>query len=166
MVLRYFRVSVLHPVSQVVYRFTNPVLAPVEGLLYPKTGRKPQYDWICLGFIVLVEFVKFLLLGWLSYQTVIPVLWLLVLVIGDLIVQPCNLLFYALLIRIVLSWVNQHWTEHPAAGILIMVTEPVIRLGRKIIPDISGFDFGPFIMMIILKVITMFISASMPLPFI
>jgi YggT family protein len=166
MIIRYFRVSALHPVSQVIYRFTNPLMGFIEKHIYPKSSRLPRYDRVCLAFIVIIECLKFLVLGWVVYQATIPFGWLLLLVAGDMIVQPCNLLFYALLIRVILSWVNPHWSKHPAADILILVTNPLIRLGQKIIPNISGFDFGPFIIMILLKVITLFISASMPLPLI
>lgn len=165
-ILRYFRVSRLNPISQTIYRFTDPVPGFIESHIYPKTARRPRYDWVSLSCIILLECVKFLLLGWLAYQARVPFSWLMLLVAGDLIVQPCNLLFYALLLRVILSWVNPHWTQHPAANLVILVTNPAIYLGRKIIPDISGFDFGPFIMMIVLKVITLFISASMPLPLI
>lgn len=165
-IIRYFRVSTLHPVSQVIYRFTNPVMGLIDQHVYPKSSRLPRYDWVCLGFIVIIECIKFLLLGWLLYRATIPFGWLILFVAGDIIVQPCNLLFYALLIRVILSWVNPHWSRHPAADFLIMITNPAIRLGQKIIPNISGFDFGPFIILIVLKVITLFISASMPLPLI
>jgi len=161
--LRYFRISILHPVSRTVYSITSPVLTPIERHVSRYTKRPSRYDWICLSFIALIEFIKFLLLGWLSYQVIIPFAYLLLFVLADLVVQPCNLLFYALLIRVILSWVNPQWSRHPAAGVLILVTDPLIRLGQRIIPNISGFDFGPFIIMIILKVITLFITASMPL---
>lgn len=163
MILRYFRVSSLHPVSQVVYRATNPVMGFIEKHVYPKSSRLPRYDWVCLAFIVIMECIKFLLIGWVVYHATMPFGWLLLFVAADIIVQPCNLLFYALLIRVILSWVNPHWSRHPAADILILITNPLIRVGQRIIPNISGFDFGPFIMMILLKVITLFISASMPL---
>lgn len=163
-ILRYYRVSLLHPVSLAVYRITSPVMGPIARRVSGNKKRPPRYDWVCLGFIVLIEFLKFLLLGWLTYQIVIPFAYLMLFVLADLIVQPCNLLFYALLIRVILSWVNPQWRLHPAAGVLTLVTDPLILLGRKIIPDISGFDFAPFIIMIILKVITLFISANMPLP--
>lgn len=166
MILRYFRVSSLHPVSQVIYRFTNPAMSFIEKHVYPKSSRLPRYDWVCFGFIVITECIKFLLLGWVTYHATIPFIWLFLFVAGDIIVQPCNLLFYALLIRVILSWLNPQWSRHPAADVLVLITNPLIRLGQKIIPNISGFDFGPFIIMILLKVITLFISASMPLPLI
>ena len=163
-ILRYFRVSALHPIGLTVYSYTNPILMPIENLFRRGKNARPRYDWICLAFIIVIEFVKFSILGLLTYKIVIPFIYLAILVLADLIVQPCNLLFYALIIRVVLSWVNPQWQQHPAASILIMVTQPLIRFGHKIVPDISGFDFSPFIMMIILKVITLFISASVPVP--
>jgi|GEM_PF-1266094 len=161
--LRYFRVSALHPIGQAIFRLTSPLFRHLERKLYAGK-RLPRYDWLTLLVIILVEFVKFLILGWLVYQTTLPVLYLLLFVAADLIVQPCNLLFYALLIRVILSWVNPQWQQHPAADILKLITNPLLILGRKIIPDISGFDFGPIIVLAGLKVITLFISASMPLP--
>ncbi|MGQ3892226.1 YggT family protein [Legionella sp. CNM-4043-24] len=161
--LRYFRVSALHPMGHAIYRLTSPLFKTLETRFYAGK-RLPQYDWLTLLVIVVIEFIKFLLLGWLVYGTTLPLLYLILFVAADLIVQPCNLLFYALLIRVILSWVNPEWQRHPAADILKLVTNPLLLLGRKIIPDISGFDFGPIIVLAGLKVITLFISASMPLP--
>jgi YggT family protein len=162
MILRYFRVSSLHPFHQMILRLTNPIFSVVEKKMY--AGKRiPRYDWPCLIVIILVELVKFLLLGWLVYKTTLPVIYLILFVAADLIVQPCNLLFYALLIRIILSWVNPQWQSHPAADILKLITNPLLILGRKIVSNTSGFDFGPFIVLIILKIISLFISASMPL---
>jgi YggT family protein len=166
MILRYFRVSSIHPVGQLIFSLTNPVLMPLERQMYRGQKRLPRYDWICLLAIVVIEFIKFIVLGLITYLIFLPFIYLIILVIADLIVQPCNLLFYALIIRVVLSWVSPQWQQHPLASILILVTDPLIRLGRKVVPDISGFDFSPFIMMVILKVITLFISASVPLPLI
>lgn len=161
--LRYFRVSALHPVGQAIFRLTSPLFSAIEKKYYANK-RLPRYDWLTLVAIILVEFIKFLILGWLVYQTTLPLLYLLLFVVADLVVQPCNLLFYALLIRIVLSWLNPQWQLHPAADILKLITNPLLLLGRKIVPNISGFDFGPIIILAGLKVITLFISASMPLP--
>ncbi len=162
-VLRYFRVSHLNPLNQLVYQLTNPILGFIERHILSKTARLPQYDWVAFSAIVFVEIVKFLLLGYITYQALLPFSQLILLVLASLIIEPCNLLFYALLIRVVLSWLRPDWERHPMASVLILITEPLIRFGHKIVPNISGFDFAPFIMMIILKVITLFISAQVHL---
>lgn len=161
--LRYFRVSALHPMGHMVYRLTNPLFSPLETLLYAGK-RLPRYDIVALVAIVLVTCCKILALCWLSYQRILPLFWLPVFVVADLVVQPCNFLFYALLIRILLSWVNPQWQQHPAADLLKLITNPLLILGRRIVSNNSGFDFGPLIVLVLLKVIVLFISASLPLP--
>lgn len=161
--LRYQRVSTLHPISQMVYRLTDPILKPVEKIVVKQRKTPPKYDWICFAFIILVEFVKFTITGLIAYHQLLPLSYLLLFVAADLIVQPLNLLFYALLIRVIMSWVRPDW-RNPVADLLNLLTNPLIRIGHKLIPDISGFDFAPYIMMVLLKVITIFISASMPIP--
>ena len=160
--LRFYRVSPLHPFAKMIYQLTNPLLKPFERFAYTD-NRPPRFDWLCLIFLILLEIIKFIVLVWLFYNRMLPLYLLSLFVLGDLIIQPINLLFYALLARIILSWMNPQWQQHPVKDILQLLTNPLIRLGHKIIPDISGFDFAPFIMMVILKLITLFISASMPL---
>ncbi|MCX7118532.1 MAG: YggT family protein, partial [Legionellales bacterium] len=81
--------------------------------------------------------------------------------LADLIIQPCDLLFYALLIRVIMSWVNPHW-QHPLTTILHAVTEPMLQQIRRYLPILAGLDFSPFIMMILLKIVTLFVGASLP----
>lgn len=158
--LRYFRVSALNPISQVIQKLTSPILGPLSNVGANKT-RLYRYDWICFCVLILIELLKFLSIDLLFLASKLP--WKLVplYALADLIVQPCNLLFYAILIRVIMSWVNPKW-QHPVADLLRLVTEPPLRLGRLIIPDISGFDFSPYLMLIILKVITLFIGSSLP----
>lgn len=162
-IMRYFRVSHLNPLSKIVYQFTNPWLGFVESHVYSKASHLPRYDWVCLAAIALIEAIKFTLLTLINFQAFLPLPWLLLFVMAAMVIGLCNLLFYALLLRVVLSWLKPHWEQHPMAPILIRLTEPAIALGHKILPNISGFDFSPFLIMVSLKVITLFVSSSMPL---
>ncbi|KTD48585.1 YggT family protein [Legionella rubrilucens] len=161
--LRYFRISALHPISQGINGLLNPIIGPVERLVYRKQPAPKRYDWITLLFVIAVELIKFFLIGLIVYGAIMPFSYLLLFTAADLIVQPLNLLFFMVLIRALMSWINPQW-HHPAGEVLAVMTNPLLALGRKIIPDISGFDFSPIIIMIMIKVITLFISASMPLP--
>lgn len=159
--LRYFRVSALHPVSQVIYSLTNPVIQPIERLIYPEKSPVKRYDWICFALIVILELIKFTVLSLLIFKAMMPVTYLILFALVDLIIQPCNLLFYLILIRVIMSWVNPTW-HHPVADIMRLITEPLLSLGRQLVPNISGFDFSPFIILIILEVVTLFLRASLP----
>lgn len=160
--LRYFKISHLNVFSQLIYSVTNPIVNPVNILLRLKPKPHIAFDWTAFGVLILIEAIKILLLGLLTYQILIPIIYLVIFVIADLIIQPCDLLFYAILIRVVLSYVNPGLV-HPILDFLRVVTEPLLKLGRRVVPDISGFDFSPFIMMVILKIISLFITYSLPL---
>ena len=159
--LRYFRISSLHPISQTIDRLTYLLVKPLQGLFKSSNMRSNRYDWPCLTVLVIAELLKFSLFNLLALGT-LPFIPLLVLhTLAELIVEPCNLLFYAILIRVVISWVNPHW-RNPLAEVLYTFTEPMLRLARGMIPVFSGIDFSPFILMTLLKIITLFIGASLP----
>jgi YggT family protein len=164
--LRYFRVSSLHPISQAINKTTNPIVMPLDKVFITnktptKKPRLSRYDWACFCVLVLIELLKFAGIDLLFLGAKLPWALIPLYVLADLIVQSCNLLFYALIIRVVMSWVNPMW-QHPISDILRLITDPLLRLGRRVIPDISGFDFSPYLVLVILKVITLFISAEMP----
>lgn len=159
--LRYFRISNLHPISQGIHKLTNPIIMPLNNLIRTNKKRLSKYDWGCLCVLVFIELLKFELIDLIFLSQKLPWKFIPLYALADLIVQPCNLLFYAILIRVIMSWVNPMW-QHPAADLLRIITEPLLRLGRLIIPDISGFDFSPYLMLAILQVITLFIGTLLP----
>ena len=160
--LRFFCVSTLNPMSQLIYKVTDPIVQPLSMVFKQQPQKNLKYDWVSFIVLVVVEFIKILCISLMAFGKLIPLLLLVIYVIADLIIQPCNLLFYAIIIRVVMSFANPEW-NHPLNDLLRLVTEPLFRLGRRIIPDISGFDFAPFIILMILEVITLFIEHLLPL---
>ncbi len=160
--LRYFRVSTLHPVSQSINKVTNPIIMPLNHMIKtPTKARLSRYDWPCFCALVLVEILKFLAIGALFLGAMLPLSFIPLYTLADLIVEPLNLLFYAIIIRVIMGFINPSW-HHPIADLLRLVTEPVLRLARQFIPDIAGLDFSPYIVLVLIKVITLYISASLP----
>lgn len=160
--LRYFKISSLNAFSQLIYHVTDPLITPLNKLLQIKNQALATYDWVSFAVLILAEFCKFICLGLIAYHAWIPFSYVVLFVMADLIIQPCDILFYAILIRVIMSFANPGW-RHPLADFLRIITEPLLIIGRKIVPDISGFDFSPFIIMMMLKVITLFISSYLPL---
>lgn len=159
--LRYLRISALHQVSQLIYKVTNPLVNPVSYLLKQKNQVGQKYDIATIITLVFFVFLKIISMSLLMLHTLMPVEFILVYMLADLIIQPCDILFFAILIRVVMSFVNPYW-HGPIADFLRLLTEPLLKLGKKIIPDISGFDFSPYLIMLLLKIITLFINASLP----
>lgn len=159
--LRYFYVSTLNPLGQWVYQVTEPILAPIRQSINVRALTQGRYDWICLGLLFAVEMVKFLIIATLFFRGRFP--WILIAIypLFDMLIQALDIFLYAILIRVVVSWVNPTW-RHPFADLLIIVTEPALSWVRKYMPDIAGIDFSPFVLLIVIKAVTIFISATMP----
>ncbi|HAT2137746.1 TPA: YggT family protein [Legionella pneumophila] len=159
--IRFFRISAINPFSQLIHTITDPLVKPLYWIIKKPLQPGQKYDWIAFGVLILVEFFKIISLSLLIYHAIIPFLFIFLYILVDLIIQPCEILFFAVLIRVIMSYVNPKW-QHPLGDFLRVITTPILRLGRIIVPDISGFDFSPFIIMVILKIITLFLSASLP----
>lgn len=157
--LRYFRVSALNPLSELIHKITDPLVAPFHRFLKPQPGQ--IYDEANFVVLLLIELIKMIIISLIALHTVMSVGYLLAYILADLIIQPCDLLFFAILIRVIMSFANPAWSG-PVASFLFILTDPLLKIGRRIIPDISGFDFSPFIILMILKVITLFVHACLP----
>jgi YggT family protein len=160
--LRYFRVSALHPASQVVIGLTNPLLNPINTLFSLLKLKNGRYDWACLFLITCIELLKFTLIGPLFMSAMLSPALILLFTGASLIVEPCNLLFYAIILRIIMSWINPGF-QHPMANLAYYITEPMLFQIRKRLPQTAWLDFSPLFAIVILKIVTLFITASMPL---
>lgn len=161
--LRYFRVSTMNPITQAINSLTNPIVMPITQMFGKPKTPKSRYDWPCFCILVMVELLKFIAIGTLFLGVKLPWSFLPLYTLADLIAEPCNLLFYALIIRIIMSWVNPRW-HHPLVEILRLTTDPLIHKAQMIVPTTSsGFDFSPYLILIILKIITLYISVALPL---
>lgn len=71
---------------------------------------------------------------------------------GRLLDTLFNLYILAVIIRVVLSWVNVD-SYHPVVQFLIKITEPVLSRIRKVVPPISGIDLSPMILIFALYIL-------------
>ena len=159
--LRYFKFSRLNSFSNLIYTITDPLVYPFYRLFHQNPHHVKQYDWVSLVALLIVETIKIMLLSLIAFHALIPSLLLLLYIVADFIIEPCNLMIYAIILQVVIQFIHPH-KQHPAAEFLSVLTRPMFALGQKIIPNISGFDFSPLIIIVILKVITLSISSSLP----
>lgn len=132
-----WRVEFRNPVSQFLYRFTNPVLAPLRKLL-PTRGRVN-------GAALLVAWVLELLKVVLTFALVglFPGLG------GWLLLAAARLLDFLLLLYVVLifGWALASMIGgdplHPLLRFVAQLVEPPLRPLRRRLPSLGGLDFSP-----------------------
>jgi YggT family protein len=143
-----------NPLSQFIYRYTNPVLAPIRKLL-PNWRRINLAALLVVWLTVLIErLVIFLLAGFVP-----SVLGLLVLSLGDLL--DFVLLFY---IIVIFGWSLMTMLSvdpyQPLVRLAGAMVEPVLRpLRGKMV--VGMIDFSPTVVVIVLLLARILLAAPL-----
>jgi YggT family protein len=159
--MRYFSINRFSPISQSIYQITDPGIAPIQQHLLRGKVIKGPYDWACFVLLAFCVFVKMVVLGLFLLKKLLPISYLVFYTAVDLIVEPCNILFYAIILRALMSWFNPHW-QNPFASLLIDITEPILRTIRRVLPNLGMVDFSPLVAIILLKVIELLFLGLLP----
>lgn len=62
-------------------------------------------------------------------------------------------LSWAILIRVLLSWIPGLNQDNPLVRILRQVTDPILEPARRFIPPIGGLDLSPVIVLLLLQLL-------------
>ena len=86
----------------------------------------------------------------------IPFVYLLLAAVGELVVLAFNVFIFAIVIQVIISWVNPG-TYNPVNALLHSITRPVLAPVQRLIPPISGIDLSPLVALIGLQVLKMLV---------
>ena len=143
-----------NPLSQVIYRYTNPVLAPLRRVL--PNWRRINLSALLLAWVVLL-LKRLLLFALMGLMPRIP--GLLVLAVADLL--DFVLLFYIVL---VFGWsllsmfaVDRH---QPALRLAECIVAPLLNPLRGKLTA-GAIDFGPMVVLIVLFLARMLVTAPL-----
>ena len=151
--LQVLRADFYNPLSQFVVRFTEPVLAPLRRIV-PRVGRIEGGALLVMLGAQMIEY-------WLVYgmKGLEPSLAGLAVVSAAELLDLCTTVFFwAILIRVVLSWVNPG-IRHPASDIVYSLTEPVLAPARRALPSMGGFDLSPILVLVGLQLVNLLLIA-------
>jgi len=151
-----------NPISQFLVKVTNPGLKPLRRIIPGFAG----IDFSSIVLALLLQLAATSSLALLhSYSVPNPLSMLIWGLIG-LTGMVINFYFVAILVSIILSWVNPG-AYNPITLLLHQLTEPVMAPFRKLVPAIGGLDISPifvFITINILQIVIGHIGASVGLP--
>lgn len=147
-----------HPIRQFILQYTHPLLDPIHKIV-------PNYGNVDIGLLLLLfvlENIKLLLLFLLAWQfpnLAMLAVWSIFLIINTFI----NFYIFAILFRLLISWIIPIYTNHPAMQILFVTTEPILKPLRRRFAPITGFDWTPLVVIVCLKIISMLIIYALML---
>lgn len=64
-----------------------------------------------------------------------------------------TILSWAILIRVLLSWIPNLDRSNVAVQLLMQITDPVLEPARRIIPPIGGIDISPIVVLLLLRLL-------------
>ncbi|MGA7979497.1 MAG: YggT family protein [Chromatiaceae bacterium] len=155
--LQWTRADFYNPISQLVVKLTSPILRPLRQVI-PGYGGVDLASLVVAWLLQALELALLTLILGLDRNLAGALAW----AIPALISLAINMLLFAILIRVILSWVNPD-PYHPAAALLDRLTEPVLGPARRLIPPISGLDLSPMVVMIALVVLEMLLIPPLKL---
>jgi YggT family protein len=140
------RASFYNPVSQFIVTLTQPPLQFLRRFIPGLFG----VDLAAVALLVALQILEIYFIAWL--QGAAPAAGgVIVLAIAQLIEFTIYVYIVAILIRVVLSWVNPYGTRHPVGDLLYSLTEPMLAPARRLIPPIGGLDLSPIAVFVLLQ---------------
>lgn len=145
------RADFYNPFAQAVMKLTNPLLLPLRRAIRPWN----RIDLASLVLAVLLQLVNVVAVTWcanrLGYGLAYSPLFLLMWTVLKLIYILVNLYFFTILVEALSSWFAQG--RSPVDGMLRPLNAPLLRPVRRVLPPLSGLDFSPLVVLLILQVI-------------
>jgi len=150
-VLQLVRASFNNPLSQMVVTLTNFAVKPIRKIL-PSWGK---FDLSTLFLAIVTQFLLQMCLIWLRdfpLSVAGQSVWAGIIGMSFLGVFRTflDIFFYALLLQVILSWVNP---QSPVSGVLNSLTKPILGPIQRVLPTASGIDFSPIVALIFLQMI-------------
>ena len=147
--LRFFcqacKVNYYNPVTQSIVKLSGYLVKPFE---YIGLNLTPYF---LFKILFLFTFLKLYLPLIFNSQTY-PLSNLLIISLGYLLRDIINIYWYLIVISAIKSWFNV-FVSHPIFGLVDELCEPIYRITRSIVPTLSGIDFSPIIILVLLQIL-------------
>lgn len=148
------RADFYNPLSQLVWKLTNPPVQPLRVVV-------PKYRNIDTAALTVLLVIAIVFVAFIDWQfnlgvSLVGHLWFAML---KCLLLTSQIYFYSLFIQAILSWFGPGM-NNPAANVLQSLNEPLLKPVRRFIPTLSGFDFSPMAVMFALYVL----GGLLPLP--
>ncbi|EXF92028.1 membrane protein [Pseudomonas fluorescens HK44] len=146
-ILQLVRANFYNPLCQFIVKATQPLLKPLRRVIPSMFGLDMSSLVLALIVQMLLIAVILLLKGFLV-DVLLLVPWALIAIFSLFL----NILFYAMIISVILSWVAPG-SHNPGAELVAQITEPVLAPFRRIVPNLGGLDISPIFAFIVIQLL-------------
>lgn len=148
-----------NPITQAILKITSPVVVPLRRII-PPVGR---VDTATLLVAFIIQYLLILLILLIFGRTA-DIGTIALTAVVDLVLLLLRLFVFAIIIRVILSWISPGG-YNPALAIIHALTDRVLLPFRRIIPPLGGLDLSPLVAIILITAVTIVVAGFKPLPF-
>lgn len=149
--LQWNRADFYNPLSQFLVRITHPPLKVMRRVV-PAIGRIDTSSLIlALALQMLANLAILLINGAMPNFAALALL-----AFADLLKITLDIFVYAIFANALLSWFAPGG-YNAASSMLYSLTEPVLRICRRFVPDIGGIDLSPLVALVLLQLTKMMV---------
>ena len=145
-----------NPIAQAVLRLTSPLVIPLRRFL-PSVGR---IDTATVVVMVILQGLVIAALMLIVGRPIEP-LPLFIATAVELAILSLYLFMFAIIIRVVLSFVAQGG-YHPLGAVAASLSDPILRPFRRLVPPLGGLDLTPLFAFILLQAMIIFLISLKP----
>jgi len=149
--LQWTQADFYNPISQFLVKITHPPLRAIRRFV-PAVGRIDSSSLIlALVLQIVANFAILAIKG-----VAIGIVALTVLSFTDLLKMAIDIFIYAIFAGAILSWFAPG-SYSGASSLLYSLTDPVLDVCRRLVPDLGGIDLSPLIALVLLQLAKMMI---------
>lgn len=149
--LQWTQADFYNPVSQFLVKITHPPLRVMRRFV-PALGRIDTSSLLLALLLQMLANVSILALKGIGIGFVALAL----LSLTDLLKMLLDIFVYAIFAGAILSWFAAG-SYGSAASILYSLTEPLLSVCRRLLPDLGGIDLSPLIALVLLQLAKMMV---------
>ena len=141
------RANFYNPISQFLVTLSNPPLRILRRIIPGLWG----IDLASVALLVALQVLESYAIGWMQ-GFVGNLSGVVFLAAVQLLQLTVYVYIFTIFIRVIMSWFSPYgMRRHPLSDLLFQLTEPLLGRARRVIPPISGFDFSPVAVFVLLE---------------
>ena len=160
LLLPLFGADFRNPIAQAIFRLTSPAVVPLRRIV-PPIGRIDTATVIVAFIVQYITIVVLLMIMGMLEQASFTQIALTAIV--NLVLLVLNLFIFAILIRVILSWISPGG-YNPILALIHSLTDPVLRPFQRLLPAMGGLDLSPLFAMILLTALRIIVMGFKLLP--
>jgi YggT family protein len=150
-VFQWLRVPFHNPLGEFVIVVTAWMVSPARRIIPPLGALDLASLLLAWAVQMAGLYLQYSIRGWeFGSAPGIALAGLAVLSLVDLLRYALYILVFAVIVQVVLSWVNPY---SPVAPIFDALTRPFLRPIRRFVPPIAQVDLSPLVLLVILQVL-------------